>query len=199
MNHHLENLLKSPHQLQQLLLLNPPQQLQQPAIPAGWGSYPNQLTDASVLLLLQPDPQGTMLWFVRRSADLRQHAGQIAFPGGKQESHDASLWHTALRESHEEIGLQPEGVRQLGALDECWTPSGFRIHPFLGWNEGSPPQAQPNSEIDRAFALPLVQLLGVEARPPWPRYPTVYGEIWGATGRMLYGWLQILRAQEAST
>lgn len=198
MTNDLEKLLKNPDRLEQWLRLHPPLARPQPSIPQGWGSYPEELTDASVLLLLQPSRSGTQLWFVQRSPDLRKHAGQIAFPGGKPEAHDASLWHTALRESQEEIGLEPGGVRQLGQLDQCWTPSGFRIHPFLGWNAGHPPQALPNSEIERAFCVPLAELVQAqEAEPPWPRYATSQGVVWGATGRILHGCLQIL--QEAST
>lgn len=191
---HLEKVLKSPEQLAELLALHPPEQAEQPDIPAGFGSYPEQLTDAAVLLLLQPDEEGTRLWFVQRSAALRRHAGQIAFPGGKREGGDDSLWHTALRESHEEIGLAHQGVRQLGELNQCWTPSGFRIHPFVAWNEGEAPSLPPNCEIERAFSLPLLELL---LQPPvglpWPRYATAHGTIWGATGRILYRWLEILQ------
>lgn len=181
-----------------MLVCRPRARKEQPVIPPGWGEYPSQLTDASVLLLLQPDPEGTLLWFVQRSPDLRKHAGQIAFPGGKRDQSDRDLWHTALREGHEEIGLDPAGVMPLGELDECWTPSGFRIHPFLGWNSGAPPTARPNSEVERAFCLPVVALLGAEqGEPPWPRFATPFGVVWGATGRILHGWLQML--QEAST
>ena len=198
MSNRLENLLKSPDKLEQLLLQHPPQLLDQPLIPEGWGSYPERLTNASVLLLFQPQPEGTDLWFVQRSADLRQHAGQIAFPGGKQEGGDPSLWDTALREAHEEIGLDVGGVRPLGGLDECWTPSGYRIHPFLGWNAGPPPAAQPNSEIERAFCVPVLDLYhSREGELPWPRFVTHQGVIWGATGRILHRCLEIL--QKAST
>lgn len=147
------------------------------------------LRAAAVLLLVQ----GADLWFIQRSSTLRQHAGQIAFPGGREEPEDGDLWRTALRESEEEIGIDPNSVVPLGRLHECWTPTGFRIRPYLGWNAGAPLQPRPNYEVERAFTMPVAELMLVRPVLPWPKYPTPAGDIWGATARILHQWLELLR------
>jgi len=187
MHNHLEKLLKSPEMMANQLAREPL---------AYASQAPASFTLASVLMLMQPDTQnGTQVWFIRRSARLRRHAGQIAFPGGKQEAGDAGPWETALRESQEEIGLEPQGVVQLGRLPEILTPTGFRIIPFVGWNEAQPPKPQANDEVDLAFSLSLSQLFaeGTESHS----FVTPHGTIWGATARILQNCLKILRTQEA--
>ncbi|HUB35913.1 MAG TPA: CoA pyrophosphatase, partial [Solirubrobacteraceae bacterium] len=70
--------------------------------------------------------------FTRRRSDLRRHAGEISFPGGRRDPEDADLLHTALREAHEEIGLRPESVRVLGPLPAVSTfVTGYEIHPYV--------------------------------------------------------------------
>lgn len=187
MHNHLEKLLKDPELLAQQLA-------REPVVRAN--QVPENFTLASVLMLLQPDSQnGTQVWFIRRSPRLRRHAGQIAFPGGKQEANDASPWETALRESQEEIGLEPEGVVQLGRLPEILTPTGFCIMPFVGWNDAHPPNPQANDEVDLAFSLSLIQLFseGNESHS----FTTPHGTIWGATARILHHGLKILGSQKA--
>lgn len=187
MHSNLEKLLKSPELLAQQLASKPVAEASHP---------PERLTLASVLMLLQPDAQnGTQVWFIRKSARLRRHAGQIAFPGGKQDKSDANPWQTALRESQEEIGLNPEGVVQLGRLPEIWTPTGFLILPYVGWNEADPPQPQANDEVDIAFCMNLQALL-LEGRES-NSFRTPHGTIWGATARILHDCLKILGSQKA--
>lgn len=99
-----------------------------------------------------------------RSRHLANHAGQISFPGGKVEAGDASLVHTALRETHEEIAVSPEEVRVLGALDVVASPSGFVVLPIVGIvDAGARPEANPD-EVDRVLVLPLAPLLDPAAR-----------------------------------
>lgn len=178
MPHRLEKILKNPRALRKVLHGR-----------TAENQAAEGLRPAAVLLLLD---QG-QLWFIQRARSMRHHAGQIAFPGGKHEPSDADLWHTALREANEEIGVDPQAVQPLGRLDECWTPSGYRIRPFLGWHAESLLQPRLSGEVERAFAVSVLDLLGMPTGLPWPKYPTSYGEIWGATARMLYQWLELLR------
>ena len=89
-------------------------------------------TDAAVLIPLYPDGDELVAVFTERRADLRRHAGEISFPGGRQDGGEA-LHETALREADEEIGLAPEDVELLGALPPVGTfVTGYRVFPFVG-------------------------------------------------------------------
>jgi 8-oxo-dGTP pyrophosphatase MutT (NUDIX family) len=86
---------------------------------------------------------------------MRTHSGQVALPGGKHEPSDVDLLATALRETHEEIGLAPGEVDILGALDDYATHTGFVITPYVGWLS-NPFTPEPHaSEVARVFAVPL--------------------------------------------
>ena len=90
-------------------------------------------TDAAVLLPLFGWPDEPGLIFTERRADLRRHAGEISFPGGRRDEGDADLVATALREAQEEIGLDPAAVELGEALPPTATfVTGYRIHPFVG-------------------------------------------------------------------
>jgi 8-oxo-dGTP pyrophosphatase MutT (NUDIX family) len=89
--------------------------------------------DAAVLLPLYGWPDEPGLVFTERRADLRSHAGEISFPGGRRDPGDADLRATALREAHEEIGLDPAAVELRESLPTTTTfVTGYRIHPFVG-------------------------------------------------------------------
>jgi hypothetical protein len=88
-------------------------------------------TQAAVLLALYGWPEDPGLIFTERRADLRRHAGEISFPGGRQDPGDADLAATALREAQEEIALDPAAVEPIGALAPVSTfVTGYRVHPF---------------------------------------------------------------------
>src|SRR6478672_9394202 len=90
-------------------------------------------TDAAVLLPLHGWPDEPGLIFTERRANMRRHAGEISFPGGRRDEGDADLIATALREAEEEIGLDPVRVELSGALPPASTfVTGYRIHPFVG-------------------------------------------------------------------
>jgi 8-oxo-dGTP pyrophosphatase MutT (NUDIX family) len=118
---------------------------------------PGSLTRASVLIpLFAAHPDGpAAVWLMRRSDGLRIHGGQVALPGGKRDPSDPTSLATALREAHEEIGLDPQSVDVLGALDDHVTGTGFIISPHVGWiSDPFEPRPQA-SEVARVFAVPL--------------------------------------------
>lgn len=129
------------------------------------GAYLEHSPDAAGLiasavlipLIVRPDRASILL--TRRSEQLRHHAGQISFPGGRMEAEDASVELAALRETHEEIGIHPCDVVVLGRLPALRVPSGFAIHPVFGLLRPSV-QVRPDPvEVAGAFDVPLDHLV----------------------------------------
>ncbi len=110
---------------------------------------------SAVLAGLVDHPGAPTLQLTRRAGHLRDHSGQVAFPGGKIDAHDASPLATALREAEEEIGLAPQHVEPIGWLDAWQTGTGYRILPLVA--RLTPPlKLQPNvAEVARVFEVPL--------------------------------------------
>ena len=90
------------------------------------------LVPAGVLVLLYLKNGEPHLLLNKRSESVESHKGEISFPGGRKDLSDDSLVDTALRETYEEIGVNPEDVRVLGEMDEIDTMTGYRVSPFLG-------------------------------------------------------------------
>jgi 8-oxo-dGTP pyrophosphatase MutT (NUDIX family) len=175
-----------------------------PGVSAG-----GALTPASVLMPVVERANGLTMLFTRRTAHLRSHSGQISFPGGRAEPGDPSPESTALRETHEEIGLAPERVRLLGRLGDYSTRTGFRVTPVVG-AVAAPLELKPDAgEVDEVFEVPLSFLLDpgnhrrdsleFQGEMRW-FYAIPYREyyIWGATAGMLVNLYRHLCYLEAS-
>jgi 8-oxo-dGTP pyrophosphatase MutT (NUDIX family) len=121
---------------------------------------PLQVRAAAVLMLLTRQPDDWHLVFTRRTETVQDHKGQVSFPGGVQESSDPTLVETALRESHEEIGVAPQDVVVLGQLDPMLTRSAYLVMPVVGMIQW-PYTFQPSpDEVTRVFTIPLGWLAG---------------------------------------
>lgn len=154
-------------------------------------------TAAAILVAVYGWPHQPGVIFTERRADMRRHAGEISFPGGRQDPEDPSLAATALREAQEEIGLDPAAVQLSGALPPTSTfVTGYRIHPFVGLV----PQLDelhltPNpTEVETVLSYSLELLRdgyamrrlvrrGVPIHTP--TYEVEGQLIWGATARIL--------------
>ena len=151
---------------------------------------------AAVLVPLVNRPEGLRLLLTQRSADLPDHPGQISFPGGRLEAGDIDHAAAALRETAEEIGLDPAKVQVLGELASYETVSGYRVLPIVGWIE-PPFELTPDPhEVADVFEVPLdfvldrsnhqrhFRMLGTLRRDYWA-IPWLTRYIWGATAAML--------------
>jgi len=114
---------------------------------------------AAVLIGMVERPGGPTIVLTERTRHLRDHAGQISFPGGRVEPCDRSLTETALREAKEEIGLEPGRVDILGALAPYVTITGYRIHPVVGWMARPMRFAPDPHEVAEVFEVPLAFVL----------------------------------------
>ncbi|PRQ08603.1 NUDIX hydrolase [Enhygromyxa salina] len=170
---------------------------------------PGRLRFAAVIgLLLDGDPglDGPALVLIERSSKLRQHAGQIAFPGGKVEPGDRDLLDTALREASEEVGLPREQVRVLGRLSPVPTPTGYMIVPYVGRVLGDWQPRPASGEVERILMPSLRTLMDpaihrLTGSVEWEgeRYDLHQFDIadpplWGATARMVWDLLERIRA-----
>jgi 8-oxo-dGTP pyrophosphatase MutT (NUDIX family) len=161
---------------------------------------------AAVIGLLLEGSDGPSLLMIERSSKLRQHAGQIAFPGGKPEEGDRDLLDTALREAWEEVGLPRERVNVIGRLAPVPTPTGYMIVPFIGRVVGDWEPQRASPEVERILTPSLRTLLDpaihrhvgeVEWRGTsysLHEFAIADPPLWGATARMVWDLLERIRA-----
>lgn len=167
-------------------------------ISSAYDPNPPGANHAAVLLIVTARHE---LVFIRRAADGRAHSGQIAFPGGAREDHDANLAETALRETEEEIGVPRASVRLLGALSPLYIGvSNYVVHPFVGCAADLPPFVCQPGEVDEAITLPVsgfaascdkLEMIrrGRPYRAPCYRFGPV--AVWGATAMIAAEFLQV--------
>ena len=150
---------------------------------------------AAVLLPIVERPEGLSVLLTLRASDLRAHSGQVAFPGGKIDSGETPL-KAALREAHEEIGLEQRFIEPLGWLDPYFTGTGFRIAPLVALVQPSFALKLNKLEVDEVFETPFAFLMDaanhrLEEREWQGRRRQFYAMphegryIWGATAGIL--------------
>jgi 8-oxo-dGTP pyrophosphatase MutT (NUDIX family) len=166
------------------------------------------LQPAAVLILLIARETGPAVLFTRRADHLRRHAGQISFPGGRCEAGETP-WAAALREAHEEVGIDPGQVRLLGLSTHFRTLTGYHITPVVGVLDTPTPFVLNPAEVADVFEVPfdfLMDPANFERRrrelPPGPprwHYAITWRSwvIWGATAAMLHALHLRLEAADA--
>ena len=168
-----------------------------------WLDIP-ELTPAAVLVPIVQREEGCTVMLTQRNAHLRDHPGQISFPGGRVEETDLSPLHTALREAEEEVGLPEDLVTPLGYLPEYRTGTGFRVTPVVGLVHPPFQLRLDPFEVAEVFEVPLAFLLDPANHKRHSLFyrgamreffAMPYGDyfIWGATAgmiRLLYERLQ---------
>jgi len=127
-----------------------------PVLPFVTGGPPRP---AAVLVPVVLHADGPTILFTERSTGLREHSGQIAFPGGKMDTNDPSPLATALREAQEEIGLDPDGVRPVGYLDAYLSSSNYLILPVVGLVSPPVQLALNPHEVASTFEVPVSFLM----------------------------------------
>jgi 8-oxo-dGTP pyrophosphatase MutT (NUDIX family) len=140
------------------------------------------------------------LLFTERSDEVQSHKGQVCFPGGKHESYDASLLHTALRETEEEIDLKPDDVEVLGELDDIPTfTSNYIISPFVAFIPHPYTFKADRRETRGIFSVPLSFLADdANFREDAQCYEYEGHVIWGATARILRQFVGLLNTESGA-
>jgi 8-oxo-dGTP pyrophosphatase MutT (NUDIX family) len=166
-------------------------------------------TEAAVLIPLYLEAGDLVAVFTERREDLKKHAGEISFPGGRQDHPGEDLRETALREAEEEIGLSPGDVELIGALPPTGTfVTGFKVHPFVGMIEPGHSWTPQETEVARVLELSLPDLArGFESKRllrkgvpiKTPTYTVNDHLVWGATARMVASLLERLKPVLASS
>jgi 8-oxo-dGTP pyrophosphatase MutT (NUDIX family) len=165
---------------------------------------PAQPVRAAVLVPIVDRADGLTVLLTQRAADLKHHAGQISFPGGRLEPDDADARAAALRETEEEIGLSRRFVEVVGYLPDHLIISGYRVTPVIGFVAPGFALQLDRTEVTEAFEVPLQFLLDPAHHKARRRqlgegeievYDIPYGErnIWGATAGMLLTLYRLLR------
>ncbi|MBS1623957.1 MAG: CoA pyrophosphatase [Bacteroidetes bacterium] len=159
-----------------------------------------------VLLLINPAPEGYKVIFTLRKEYSGTHSGQMSFPGGKKEEGDPDITYTALRETQEEIGVEPAAVQVLGHLTHLYIPpSNFLVYPTVGILSGPYNFTKHEYEVEEIVEIPLsffmndeslattrIKLIG-KAEVEVPAYLYDKYVIWGATAIMMSEFVFVLQ------
>ena len=170
-------------------------------------SLPPGRVPAAVLVPLVERPAGLTVLLTERAQTLKDHAGQISFPGGRIEPEDADAWAAALREAYEEIGLAPNLVEFAGYLPDHYVISGFRVTPVVGFVSPDYELRVAAAEVHDVFEVPLEFILDAANHTFRQRkfgdilidvhdIPYQGRNIWGATAGMLMTLRRRLQARD---
>ena len=164
----------------------------------GWkpGEFPSDARAAAGLVLLYPGTRGPSIPLTVRASGLRRHAGQISLPGGATDPGE-TLAQAALREAHEEVGVDPARVRVLGELTPVYVlVSGFTLHPIVGITDERPLFTPAAHEVERVLEVSMADLQdasnirqGTRTREgyaiEYPYFDLMGHQVWGATAMIL--------------
>lgn len=183
---------------------NAPENPTDVVMPAGSERWPRfirerivqTLRPAGVLIPVLERPGQLSVLLTQRSAELKHHAGQVSFPGGRMEDADEDVVQAALRETHEEVGIPPDAITVIGYLNPMPTVTGYAVTPVVGMVSGDQPLRLDRTEVEYAFEVPLTFLLdernerASEREYQGRKIPTVEfhyesERIWGATAHMV--------------
>jgi 8-oxo-dGTP pyrophosphatase MutT (NUDIX family) len=165
----------------------------------------HQPKEGGVLILLYPKGGWLHIPLTRRTETVADHKGQISLPGGAHEASDGSLEWTALRETQEELGVDPRSLEVLGPLTPLYIPpSGYRIHPYVASRPERPAFRPDPVEVAELLEVPLVTLLDPATRreEDWelrgrtvrvPFFQVGEHKVWGATAMVLNELVTLLR------
>ena len=169
-------------------------------------ALPSRRVPAAVLIPLVERDTGLTVLLTQRAETLKDHAGQVSFPGGRIEPEDKDAWHAALREAYEEIGLRAECVEFAGYLPDHHVITGFRVTPVVAFVNPEYQLRIAAAEVHDAFEVPLDFILDAANHKSRRRelggisidvHDIPYGDrnIWGATAGMLMTLRRMLRTR----
>ncbi len=162
---------------------------------------PPDAKESAVLGLLFPKQNDLNLLLIKRTEDGRPHSGQIGFPGGRREEADDNLLVTALRETHEEVGIPSSSVTVLGALSSLYIPvSKSNVFPYIGFTAQQPEYVLSADEVQYVLEVPIKELFDPAIKSVKSITPSAFPNItlttpvyewqpehiiWGATAMMI--------------
>ena len=159
---------------------------------------------AAVLILLFPFKDEMQFFLTKRTEDVEHHKGQISLPGGIKENNE-TLEKTAVRETKEEVGIDPNTIMNLGSLTPFFIPvTGYIVHPFIGWCKEKPSTQVHDVEVNQLFSVSISELLdeNILQNEEWnirgydaivPYYNFGKCKVWGATAAILSEFKLILK------
>lgn len=184
------------------------------ALPSDSAQWPEPMREqvtsilkpAGVLIpIIERGGELSML-LTRRSAELKHHAGQVSFPGGRMEEADEDIEATALRETHEEVGIAAHHVSVAGYLRTMPTITGYAVTPVVGFIAANAEVVVDKSEVEYAFEVPLSFLLDEDSlrhsefdlngrKVPMQEFHWQQERIWGATAYMILEFKKVIKKQ----